>query len=152
MPDSAVKSDPVLVLTRQLKATPERVFAAWVERDRLMKWFGPEGMHIPQCSMDAKVGGDYRITMRGEDDGEHTVFGRYTAIEPHHRLAFTWQWVNGSGREMTVEIALKPKDGGTELVLTQTDFIDAEARDKHSFGWSSSFNSLEAYLAEAVAA
>ncbi len=152
MPDTGVKADPVLVLKRQLRATPERVFAAWIEPERLAKWFGPEGMTIPVCELDPRVGGDYRITMRGEAGDDHTVFGRFTAIEPPRRLTFTWQWVEGSGREMNVEILLTAKDGGTELVLTQTDFIDEEARDKHHFGWSSSFNCLEAYLAEAAAA
>ena len=35
---------------------------------------------------------------------------------------------------------------GTELVLTQTNFIDEGARDGHGKGWISTFNSLATYL------
>ena len=57
----------MLVLRRVMKAPPERVFSAWIEPERLARWFGPTGFTCPEQQVDARPGGRYRITMRSPE-------------------------------------------------------------------------------------
>jgi uncharacterized protein YndB with AHSA1/START domain len=138
----------VLRLERDFKAPPPRVFAAFAEPGLLAQWFGPEGMSCPVCEIDFRVGGRYRICMRGAQ-GDHWVSGVYRTIEPPRRLAFTWAWEENGvrGHETVVEIEFVPAGRDTRLVLIQRAFETTESRDSHRGGWLSGFECLARFLA-----
>ena len=46
--------DGDFAVTRTFDAPRERVFEAWTEPGRLMRWFGPQGMTMPACTMDLR--------------------------------------------------------------------------------------------------
>jgi glutathione S-transferase len=137
-----------LVLTRQFKAPPARVFAAFIEKGLMQGWYGPEGMTIPHCDVDPRVGGKYRIEMHAPSGDVNVVTGEFKEIKTPERLVFSWGWLNGAGRnpETIVTLTFKECDGGTELTLEQTGFLKEEFRKGHSEGWTSSWNALEAML------
>ncbi len=154
MSQTAVKTmsntAPGLTLTRHFGADRSRVFDALTRAGQLAQWFGPEGCSCPDASSDVRVGGTYRIPIVGTDCETHIVTGEYLELRAPEHISMTWSWVQDDGnpgQRMVVTISLVEKDGGTDLTLYQTNFIDDDARDKHSFGWSSSFNCLEALLA-----
>lgn len=138
-----------LVLTRHFKAPPERVFAAFVEKALMQSWYGPEGMSVPRCEVDARVGGKYRIEMHAPTGSVHIVTGEFKEIAAPERLVYSWGWLDGTGRgpETLVTVTLKSRDGGTDLTLEQSGFLNDESRNGHSRGWTSSFASLDAFLA-----
>jgi len=142
---------PELNLSRQFDAEPARVFAAFVQPERLAAWFGPEGASCATPEIDARVGGRYRFTIIGDDScNEHTIMGEYLEVIADERLVFTWAWLQEDGNpgdEMLVELTFEATDGGTNLMLRQTGFVDSDIRDKHEFGWTSSFNDLVKSLA-----
>ncbi len=137
-----------LVLNRHFHAAPERVFAAFTEKALMQGWYGPQTMNVPRCEVDARVGGAYRIEMHGAAGNVAIVTGVFTEIDPPRKLAFTWGWLNGAGRnpETFVTLTLTPRDGGTDLELVQTGFAKEEFRAGHIEGWTSSFQDLEAAL------
>ena len=145
----AVEDDCVLKLERHLKATPETVFAAWVEPEQIAKWFGPGDATIPSQEIDARVGGAWQVTMRMSSGMERIVSGVYREIDPPSRLAFTWAWHNDGtrGHETEVVVELTPEDGGTLLSLTQRTFQTSNDRDMHNMGWSYSLTGLADLLA-----
>ena len=61
-PSVAVK--PSLTLKRRLNAAPEKIYAAWTDPAKLVKWFGPEEIETLSAQADARVGGRFRIVMR----------------------------------------------------------------------------------------
>jgi glutathione S-transferase len=138
-----------LVLNRHFQAPPERLFAAFTERALMQGWYGPEGMTVPHCEVDARVGGGYRIEMHGAEGNVSIVTGVFREIEPPRRLVFTWGWLNGAGRnpETVVALTFTPRDGGTDLELIQTGFLKEEFRLGHIEGWNSAFRALESALA-----
>ena len=138
-----------LVLNRHFDAAPERVFAAFTEQALMQSWYGPETMTAPRCDVDARVGGAYRIELHGAAGLVSIVTGVFTEIDPPRRLAFTWGWLNGSGRnpETFVTLTFTPRSGGTDLELVQTGFAKEEFRAGHNDGWTSALRSLEASLA-----
>ena len=144
---AASEREPVLRMEREFKAPPARVFAAFTDPKLFAQWWGPEGMQCPVCEIDLRVGGKWRTCMRGTM-GEHTVSGVYREIVPPRRLAFTWAWEENGvrGHETIVEIELVPMGRHTKLLLNHRGFASADLRDKHAFGWTSSFVCLDQHL------
>jgi glutathione S-transferase len=136
-----------LLLTRQFKAPPARVFAAFTEKGLLQSWYGPEGYTIPRCDIDVRVGGRYRIEMHSPT-GVSVVTGEFREIKAPERLVYSWAWLQGPGKgpETLVTLTFKEKDGGTELTLEHSGFATEDACARHRQGWESSLASLENML------
>jgi uncharacterized protein YndB with AHSA1/START domain len=152
---SAVPDDRTLTVVRTLNAAPERVFAAWTDPAQFAEWFGPQGMTTTHCRLDLRVGGTWEVT--GEGRGTtRAVSGRYLAIDPPRLLSFTWAWHESGSldtpreHETTVTLRFRPLDEHTgtrtEMTLTQLRFRDADGANRHNWGWSSSFEKLDAFL------
>jgi glutathione S-transferase len=133
-----------LEIDRFLRAPREKVFAAFVEEALFKAWHCPRGMSVAEASVDARIGGAYRIVMANRDGARFAVGGVYQAIEPPEFLAYTWQAEGGPAAGLTtlIEVRLTPKDDGTVLHMRHTGFPNAEARDSHRQGWQSCFNRL----------
>ena len=56
-----------LQLSRFIRAPREKVFDAFVTEGLLSQWKSPRGMQVAACSVDARVGGRYRVEMRSRD-------------------------------------------------------------------------------------
>ena len=137
-----------LVIKRHFKAPPERVFAAFTEKDLMQAWFGPGNTTVPLCEVDARVGGKYRTELHAPSGAVHIVTGEFKEIRPPDRLVYTWGWLDGAGRgpETVVTLTFAPRDGGTDLTLEQSGFLTQNARDQHEHGWNASWAGLDALL------
>ena len=139
-----------LAMSRFIRAPREKVFDAFVERDALAAWMCPRGMRAAEVSVEARVGGRYRIVMRARTGETYTVGGVYREITRPERLVYTWEW-QGEGLprgETLITLTLAAREGGTELRMHHTGFPDAGTRDSHGQGWSSTFNKLVDFLDE----
>ncbi len=145
-----------LKLERSYSAPPNVVFDAWTDPEIFPHWFGPNDCTIPEFELDVRVGGAWRAVMLGNETGmRHEVGGVYTDVSRPERLAFTWVWTQDdgtTGREYLVTVSLKPEGRGTRLTIVHSNFDDADARDKHGYGWSSTLDCLEKFLETAPAA
>ena len=133
-----------LEIDRFLRAPREKVFAAFVEEALFKAWHCPRGMTVAEATVDARVGGPYRVVMASRDGSRYAVGGVYQAIEKPEFLAYTWQAEGGPAAGLTtlIEVRLTAKDSGTLLHMRHTGFPNAEARDSHRQGWQSCFNRL----------
>jgi len=54
-----VLTQPSLTITRRLNASPAKVFAAWTDAEKIIRWFGPAHTidGSVQAEMDVRVGG-----------------------------------------------------------------------------------------------
>ena len=139
-------TDTSLQVSRVIQAEPEAVFRAWTDPAELEQWFGPEGMTLSLAEVDLSVGGQYRIRIENAENKARTVTGVYREIEPHTRLAFTWDWEEEEfhmGEETLVTVDLADLGGSTEVRITHERFPNAEAVKGHEEGWTSSLNCLE---------
>jgi uncharacterized protein YndB with AHSA1/START domain len=137
-------SDGELRLERLIAARPDSLFELWTEPELLVTWWGPEGYETTAHALDVRPGGRWRTAMRAPDGAMRTLGGVYRAVEPPHRLVFTWAFEEGGvrGAETEVTVTFEAAPGGTRLVLLQRSFAAKEARDRHQQGWSSSFERL----------
>ncbi len=137
---------PSLTLKRRLTA-PARQGLRCVDRPRkILKWFGPEEIETLRAEADARVGGGFRIVMRGADGEEHDVSGVYREVVPNEKLVFTWAWRSMPERELLVTVLIKPDGAGSQLTLIHEQFFDEAARDRHAHGWTGCLDKLARYL------
>lgn len=145
--EPALAAKPSLTLKRRLNASPETVYAAWTDPEKLAKWFGPDDVAVGRVETDVRVGGRYTFVFQTADGEEHQVGGLYREVVENRRLVFTWAWRSTPERESLVTVAIKPDDGGSLLTLTHEQFFDEAARDRHASGWTSSLAKLERLFA-----
>lgn len=147
LPDVAERE---LVITRVFDAPRALVFKAWTEADRAAMWWGPRECTIESCRMDARVGGRWRIVLRGPEGTRHVKSGVYKEVVPPERLVFTFAWEDEAGHpkhEILVRLTFAEEGGRTRLTLHHTNFESRTARDLHHDGWSSTVERFAAFLA-----
>jgi uncharacterized protein YndB with AHSA1/START domain len=139
---------PSLTFSRRLNAPPAKVFAAWTEPEKIVRWFGradarPDSF---QADIDARPGGRFRVSFATADE-YYEVGGVYLEVVPNARLKFSWAWHSTPERESQVTVVLTPDGDGTLLTLTHAQLFDQAARDGHARGWLGCFDKLEKILA-----
>jgi uncharacterized protein YndB with AHSA1/START domain len=134
-----------LKVTRRFKATPERVFDAWLDpaKARLFLFATPTGQMV-KVEIDARVGGRFLIVDRR--DGEDVAHeGEYLEIDRPRRLRFTFGVMKYSKEYSRVTIDIAPATGGCELILTHEGVLP-EYADKTPDGWNSILDGLAILL------
>jgi len=136
-----------LVITRVLRAQPERVFAFVSDTKHLLKWWGPEGMGVPEHQLAFDRLGPWMSVITNGEGQRYKVSGQVTHVDPPNSVGFTWAWHDeddARGLESHVTIKLVPAaKGGTALELRHVDLPDSDAAASHEQGWTSSLRKLE---------
>jgi len=141
-----ISNKPSLTIKRRLAATPEKIYAAWTDPQKIVCWWGTADSTTFHAEADVRVGGRFAVGFRTPDGEENNVSGLYRAIEPNRRLVFTWAWRSTPERESLVTLTLKPDGDGTMLTLHHEQFFDDAARDNHERGWTQTLDRLEGFV------
>jgi uncharacterized protein YndB with AHSA1/START domain len=146
--NAGLVSRPSLSFKRRLNASPEKVYAAWTDPQKIIRWFGRSDAkpHSFQADIDARSGGRFRVSF-STDNEYYEVGGVYREVVPNERLVFSWAWHSTPERESLVTVSLKPDGDGTLLTLHHEQLFDQAARDGHERGWVGALDKLEKYLA-----
>jgi uncharacterized protein YndB with AHSA1/START domain len=137
-------------LHRVLRATPERVYRAFLDADAMAKWLPPNGFTGKVHYMDATVGGTYKMSFTNFTSGKsHSFGGTYLEMVPHERLRYTdtFDDPNLPG-EIQTTITLKQVSVGTELRIVQEGVPGVIPAEACYLGWQESLTLL-AQLVEA---
>lgn len=123
-------SAEIVTVHRVIKARPATVFSFFTDRDRWLSWQGFT------AEIDPRPGGVFRMNVRGDGFAS----GRFLAVEPPHRIVFTWGWEGADSPvppgSSTVEIILEADgEDGTRLTLTHSG-LPLPALDMHRDGWN----------------
>lgn len=147
-PDPAQDPEAARVdITRRYAVAPDKVWRAWTDPQALSQWFGPGEMPSrATAEIDLRVGGVFRIAFPMKDNDVQEASGVYQAVEPPHRLVFSWAWKGTPERVSRITIELTPSSDGTELHFVHDRFFDATARDNHARGWALFFDNLDAFI------
>lgn len=141
-------SQPSLQLKKLLPASPQEVFDAWTDPDSLTAWFCPGDTIKTEAQMDVRIGGHYRIVMRGEQtDYIHT--GEYCEIVPARRLVFTWRSTMTHNEDTLVTVEFIPSGHAgqdTELILTHKRLPSADVAASYNAGWQTIVEKCAAYV------
>jgi len=135
-----------LEVKRFIKASRDRVYAAWTDPAQLKKWFGPENIQTRNLIADVRVGGQFRWDCTDPEGREVTISGEYREVLPGKKIVFTWRleededWKDHSS---TVTVEFFDREGGTEIRLTHEMLPTEASRHDHEQGWKSVLNKLE---------
>ena len=138
-----------LEIKRFIRASRDRVYAAWTDPAQLKKWFGPENVQTRDLIADVRVGGRFRWDLTDQEGKEITISGEYREVELGKKIVFTWRleededWKN-HGSTVTVEFS--DREGGTEIRLTHEKLPNEASRDDHTQGWNSALDKVEKFL------
>ena len=137
-------------LHRVLRATPERIYRAFLDSEAMVKWLPPNGFTGKVHHMDARVGGSYKMSFTNFTTGRsHSFGGEYLELVPHKRIRYNDKFddPNLPGL-MQVTITLKKVSCGSEVSITQEGVPDIIPAEACYLGWQESL-ALLAKLVEA---
>ena len=138
-------------LHRVLKATPDRVYRAFLDPDAMVKWLPPHGFTGKVHSMDARVGGRYKMSFKNHSTGSsHSFGGEYLELVPNERIRHTDTFDKGPPGTMTVTITLKKVLVGTELNIVQEGVPDVIPAEACYLGWGESLALLAQLVEPAI--
>jgi uncharacterized protein YndB with AHSA1/START domain len=90
-----------------IEASPDEVWEALTEEDRLEEWLAPD------VELDPHEGGEIEVR-----DGDERRSGTVERVEENERFAFTWSRP-GEG-ESFVEFTIEAQPGGTRVTVIET--------------------------------
>jgi uncharacterized protein YndB with AHSA1/START domain len=131
-------------LHRVLRATPERIYRAFLDADAMAKWLPPHGFTGKVHHLDAKVGGTYKMSFTNFSTGKsHSFGGSYLELKPNELIRHTdvFDDPNLPG-ELLVTISLKQVHCGTELNITQEGIPAVIPVEMCYLGWQESLTLL----------
>jgi uncharacterized protein YndB with AHSA1/START domain len=147
---STTMSTHTIRLHRVLRATPERVYRAFLDADAMTKWLPPNGFTGKVHQWDPKVGGTYKMSFTNFSTGKsHSFGGTYLELMPHERICYTDKFDDPNlAGEMQTTITLKQVFCGTELNIMQEGVPAVIPAEACYLGWQESLTLL-AKLVEA---
>jgi uncharacterized protein YndB with AHSA1/START domain len=136
-------------LHRVLRATPERVYRAFLDAEAMAKWLPPYGFTCKVHHMDAQVGGTYRMSFKNFTTGQgHAFGGEYRELVPFEKLVYTDRFDDPNlPGEMRTKVTLRPVFCGTEFNVVQEGLPEAIPLEMCYLGWQQSLAQL-AHLVE----
>src|SRR5688572_20438301 len=137
-------------LHRVLRATPERVYRAFLDADAMVKWNPPNGFTAKVHQLEARVGGSFKMSFTNFTTGKSMSFGgKYLELVPHERLRYTDKFDDPNlPGEMQMTVTLKKVSTGTELTILQEGVPAMIPAEACYLGWQESLTLL-AKLVEA---
>ena len=131
-------------LHRVFRATPERIYRAFLDADAMAKWLPPYGFTCKVQHMNAKVGGTFKMSFTNFGTGQgHSFGGEYQELVPHKSIRYTDRFDDPNlPGEMQVTVSLKQVSCGTELAIVQEGIPAAIPLEMCYLGWQESLVQL----------
>lgn len=136
----------VLIVRRRIRASAERLFAAWTEAAHLERWWGPAGVTCVEPEVDLRPGGAYRIGNLLPDGTTVWISGVFEVITPPTELVYSWRVEPGEHPTERVRVRFEQTDDHTEVVVVHERIPDQPTFDNHQHGWAGCLDGLEAFV------
>ena len=127
-------------LHRVLRATPERIYRAFLDADALAKWLPPNGFTGRVHQLDARVGGSYRMSFTNfTSKHSHSFGGDYLELAAAERIRYTGKFDDPHlPGVMQTTVSLQAVSCGTELNIVQEGIPEVIPLEACYLGWQES--------------
>ena len=131
-------------LYRVLAAPVEKVFKAFTDADAMASWIPPYGFVCKVHSMDAKIGGTYKMSFTNFTTGNsHSFGGKYLEIVSNKLIKYTDKFDDPNlPGEITNSIWFTKVSCGTELKIIQEGIPSVIPIEMCYLGWQESLEKL----------
>ncbi|HTY21337.1 MAG TPA: SRPBCC family protein [Geobacteraceae bacterium] len=131
-------------LHRVLRASPERIYRAFLDADAIAKWLPPYGFTCKVHHMDDDVGGTYKMAFTNFSTGRgHSFGGVYRELVPFEKICYTDSFDDPDlPGEMQTTVTLKQVSCGTDLNIVQEGLPEAIPLEMCYLGWQESLAQL----------
>ena len=116
---------PVIRMTREFDAPPERVFRAWAEPDLVKQWLGPRSIGMEIETWDCRTGGSYRYAATQGGEEVARFFGSFHEARPGERLVQTFTWEGAPDGVSLETMTFEPLDVGKRCRIVATSVVDS---------------------------
>ena len=132
-------------LHRILRATPERIYRAFLDPDAMAKWLPPNGFTGKVHHMEPKVGGTFKMSFTNfTTKKSHSFGGTYLELVPNERIRYTDRFDDPNlPGEMQATITLKQVSCGTEMNVVQEGIPEVIPTEACYLGWQESLDKLK---------
>ena len=137
-------SSTTVTLHRVLKSSADRVYRAFLTPAALAKWLPSHGFTGTVHELDARVGGQYRMSFTNFTTGHsHAFGGEYLELEPGKRLRYTavFDDPNLPG-QMQTTVTLREMFCGVDIHITQEGIPAVIPAEACYLGWQESLQLL----------
>ena len=133
-----------VTLHRVIKTSPEKVYRAFTDPTAMASWLPPYGFVCKVHSMEAKVGGTYKMSFTNFSTGNsHSFGGKYLELKPNEFLKYTDKFDDPNlPGEMITSVWIKNVLGVTDLKVTQEGIPEAIPAEMCYLGWQESLDKL----------
>ncbi len=127
-------------LHRVLRASPEKVYKAFIDADAMAKWLPPNGFTGKVHHMDAQVGGTFKMSFTNFASGaSHSFGGEFLELTPFERLRYTDRFDDPNlPGVIEVTVNLKAVSCGTDLDIVQAGVPAVIPAEACYMGWQES--------------
>ncbi len=131
-------------LHRVFKASPEKVYRAFIDADAQAKWLPPNGFTCKVHHLDAVVGGTYKMSFTNFTSGKsHSFGGKYLELLPGEKISYSDQFDDPNlPGEMITTVKIKKVSCGSEINIVQEDVPDVIPPEMCYLGWQESLDQL----------
>ena len=133
-------SGSTIKLHRVLRATPEKIYRAFLDPEAMAKWLPPNGFIGKVHHLEAKVGGTYKMTFTNFSTGNDSSFsGEFKELVPYERICYTDKFDDPNlPGELKTTITLKKVSVGAELDIVQEGVPEVIPPEACYLGWQES--------------
>lgn len=146
--------------TRVIRASPETIYAAFVDPAVLLAWLPPGGMTGKLHAFEARAGGGYDMSLYYPTDDEGRFRGktaeredrvkvRFLELAPPERIVEAVRFVSDDpafGGEMTLTVTITAAPAGSAVTLTFDDLPPGLTPEDNDAGAQRSLAQLANYL------
>jgi len=148
-------------IEKTFNASPEKVFSAWTDPDKLMKWYAPDGCTIRFKRIDIKKGGQFHSCISNPQYGDCWCIGTYKEVLPNTKIVFTLINADENGDpiipseigmdpdwpgETLVTVTFTEENGKTKLQLRQTVSQELAKKTGAYPSWLQMLNKMQTIL------
>ncbi|MDP4262988.1 MAG: SRPBCC family protein [Bacteroidota bacterium] len=141
-----------------IRASPQRIYQAFLDPKAVASWRPPEGMRCQIYAFDSHEGGTFQMsfgytdmnhTVRGKTSEHADVFqGKFLELIPDQRIVELVEFESDNpafAGAMTITTTLVPVQGGTEVTILCENVPVGIRPEDHDKGMESTLKNLAAF-------
>jgi uncharacterized protein YndB with AHSA1/START domain len=120
-----------LITTKEADTTPEKIWAAWTDPEKVSKWWGPAGFVSTVEELDVRDGGKFKVVMHGPDGVDYPNIYEFNKVDKPRQLIYTNEGSKQFGLEPFQSVVDLESIGDKTKITLKMRFVSEKEKQKH---------------------